>query len=440
MSRRSALAVAVRRGGLPLLLGLGLLPPPAWAFDAATTHAGLTEQALSASSLRLGMGARFGWEATRLGQFQPLALVPEAGLRERLARIDPASNAAPSAGPQQLTLTAGGWLLAGAIVEEIDPARAAHHRFDPTVAGGGPSSSVRWMNAPDNDLSLARFLEARERSLSAVTAAERDGAAALSLLAAGALLHLVEDAAEPAYVHGDVRVDLLAAGDPFAAFVAERFGRFGLPAPAGRARPLAHLADAIHAADGSGLADRTAARFYSLGLLSVGNRGPSGGATRPPALPPLAAPAGAGLAPGDEGYVEDGQRRKLARYQRSPGGALRFSLDEPCYQDAARALLPEAAQAALSALEHLFRGGLQLAQGEVRNGELALGPGTLRVLIDDDDGKRRELASRPVGPTPAGASLGALPPAAAGRSVLLVFRGVDGAGEPLVVGLRDDAR
>src|SRR5205814_6318641 len=109
--------------------------------------------------------------------------------------------------------------------------------------------SGAWLVSPDNDLSLPHFLDARERAITAATPGARDAAAAESLLIAGALLHVVEDAAEPAYVHNDLRVDLFALQAPFTRYVAARYGRLALPEPMGPARPLAHLVDVIHGTD-----------------------------------------------------------------------------------------------------------------------------------------------------------------------------------------------
>jgi len=411
-----------------LLVAIAAVSPGAAAFDAATTHAALTERAVFASSLKTRIADLFAWgKDLPLGLYQTLKLpggdARRGALLERLGRLDPADGGAPGDG----ALTAAGWLVAGAILEETPPARAANHRFDPTAPAGRPPSlsSVAWMSAAANDLSLARFIDARDRSLRSPAAADRAGAAAEALLVAGALLHLVEDAGEPAYVHGDASIDLFQARAPFSRYVAERYGRFAVPGPAGPPTPLSHLGDAIHKGDGSGLADRTAGRFYSLGLIAAANHRAALGATRPRGLPPLAAGADS------EGYVEDAAHRKLAAFHRAPGGDVRFSLDERCYQDAAAVLLPEAAQAALSALEHLFRGGVSLDAGRVKS-DVALGAGRVSVLVEDEGGLRREIAGRDVPSAEPGAELAEVPAGNEDRMVIAVFRGVDKEGEPLL--------
>src|SRR5204862_2738509 len=92
-------------------------------------------------------------------------------------------------------------------------------------------ASTGWLTAPDNELGLARFLAARERAVIAPTPAERESALAEALLCAGALLHVIEDAADPPRVHNDERTDLDAGGAPLDAFAAARFGRHAVPAP-----------------------------------------------------------------------------------------------------------------------------------------------------------------------------------------------------------------
>jgi hypothetical protein len=282
------------------------------------------------------------------------------------------------------------------------------------------------MVADDNDLGLKTFLAARERAVRAASPAERQAALAEALLAAGAILHLVEDAGDPAHVHDDLVVDLFDHGAPLATWAAARYGRVEVPRPAGPARDVAHLADLIHAADGSGLADRTARRFFSTGVLE--------GAVAPtPGLPPLVAP------PGLVGYLLGEGGIHLARFRRDSALAVHWGLDDRCLQDYAAALLPEAGQAALSALEHLFRGELAIDGGAVKNGQLPLGAGEVTLLAEGADGARRVVASQRFSAVAAGAKLLDLPaPPSGAKRWAIVFRGVDGAGDPIVVSAESD--
>src|SRR5262245_19801792 len=74
--------------------------------------------------------------------------------------------------------------------------------------------SLDWMTAEDNDLGLVRLLDARERAVSSASPAAREAALAEALVVTGALLHLVQDAGEPALVHGDYRVEFKRDGGP----------------------------------------------------------------------------------------------------------------------------------------------------------------------------------------------------------------------------------
>src|SRR5262249_50268081 len=151
------------------------------------------------------------------------------------------------------------------------------------------------------------------------------------------LLHVVEDAADPAHVRNDYRVAMAERGAPLRSYLAQRYGRLAVPVPSGPAQPLEHLAAAIHDSAGSGLADRTQAHFFSAGPL------PAPGAPYPrPAV-------SAGAA--DRGYAAGEGVPHLATWSRDAGGRVRWSLDARCLADYGAALLPEAGRGALSALE-----------------------------------------------------------------------------------------
>ena len=437
-------------------------PGRAWAFDAGTTHAGLTWRAAMSSSLGRQLLGRFGLAQ---GYFELLRLdVPgERGevLSSRLRRLDPAGGAAPDEGK----LPALGWLLAGSIVEEVPPERGRHHFFDPLTGrgldDGGPMrgagyrlagvasglgsvrglftgtafdgtglASTAWLSATENELGLSCFLDARQRAVTAETTNQRQSALAEALLCAGAMLHVVEDAADPAHVHNDFRADLYDSGAPFTRYVLSHYGRLSFPPPAGPAKQVAHLAELIATPDGTGLADTTARSFYSEGLLPDGLVPP--GVTLPavrPGLPPLVA------GPEVEGYVKDTLGRRLAMWRRGAGGFISWTIDERCLGDAAAVLVPAAEQGALSAIEHLFRGSLRVEDGVLLNGPLALGVGEVVVLVEDGEGKRRVVARQKTSGAAPGDKLFELPPgeAAEDRSLIALFHGVDAVGEPLVV-------
>ena len=107
---------------------------PARAYHAAT-HAGLTERAAFASSLHQRLVQRFG---RALGLYERLTLdgsdrdPARRELLRRLAQLDPESGYAPEHG----TLSALGWLVAGAAVEGVPASRTRNHFYDPTRGRG----------------------------------------------------------------------------------------------------------------------------------------------------------------------------------------------------------------------------------------------------------------------------------------------------------------
>jgi hypothetical protein len=435
-----------------LLVVAALAALPAHAYHAAT-HAGLTERAAFASSLHTHLMQHLG---RALGLYEPLALdgsehdPARRELLRRLMQLDPESGLQPD----RARLSALGWLVAGSVVEGVPAERTRHHFYDPshnrgldevdgealrtrlrsaatgigTVRGvftgttfdGSGMASPEWMRSPDNEWGLTRFGDELERSVAAPTAAERDGALARALLAAGSIAHLVEDAGDPTFVRDDYRVALEADAGPYERFVVAEYGRVGVPDLGGAPIAKSRLGALFHDGDGSGLADRTQARFFTPGTLPDSQR-----YTRP-----QTAPSGA-LA----GYAA-GAVPHLVRYERTPRGIV-WSLDERCWADYARALLPETARYAAGAIELLFRGRLDIAAqsgaASVTVHDVALGRGKVSLYADIGDGPRKLVRARNVMSATDGESvLEAYLPAGA-RRIAAVFRGVDGAGEPLVV-------
>jgi hypothetical protein len=448
MSRRS---LPPRFVSLVAILALACaLRPRAAAYEPAT-HAGLTESAALASSLHRVLKTSLG---RSLGLYEPLQLThPDHELELRLSRLDPEGGYAADNGRQ----SALGWLLAGAVVEGVPPIRLRHHFYDPSTekgltegdAGGalgmrigdvarGIGSvrgiftganfdgtgrpSVEWMTASGgaNDWGLQRFLDERERAVAAARPLDRDAALARALLAAGAILHLVEDAGDPALVRNDYRVALDAEGGPYERYVAERYGRLGLPA-ATQLEPRTHLVELVHHRGGDGLADRTQARFFSPGTLPDTRR-----YSQPQAV------AGGALAGYSAGAV-----KHLVAYHRV-GERVLWSLDERCHRDYAEALLPEVGAYARAALELLFRGELTLERDDttlsVRTHGFVPGMGTITLFADDAAGQRRAIqrAAVTAGQAEDAVLTSATVPTGT-RRVAALFRGVDAHGEPIVV-------
>lgn len=468
-----------RPAALPAAAVLLVAARPAIAWDPATTHAGLTERAAAASKLHAALARRFG---RPLGLLEPLALHAEMrpaarriDLEERLRALDPAGGFRPD---ERGIATAVGWLAAGSVLAKTPPERGRHHFFDPTRGRGlcsqgaaaewaqllrgaldGGSlralatgtafdltgrAAVDWVAAPDNDLGWPAVHDGLERAATAASPEEREGALAEALLAMGGVLAVLEDAGEPAHVRNDYRVAFLGGRGgtfdrmpAFERFTAERYGRAVPDAapPVARASVRAFFTDA----DGQGLADRTNRRFFSPGTLpedAVVDRDSStldvvkqARATLRyphPAIPRLEL-----REIGRRRYLRVQGRRALG-YLRVPG-RVRFFLDESVYLDSAKALLPDIAGYAAGLIDHLTRGEVAIEAG---GGSVDVSPpagarrGRLRVLVDDESGRRTEVRAVDLDAATAGPVTSvAVPPGA--RRVTAVFRGEDAAG-PLV--------
>jgi hypothetical protein len=482
------------------LLSAIFLPSVAEAYDPATTHAGLTERAVLASELHRALAHRL---SRPLGLFEPIVLrrsdleVGESRtLLGRLDALDPAGGYRP--GPDGAA-PALGWIVAGSVIAETPAERGQNLFFDP-VRGNGLAQagglfdlghgllmlfdtaglrgaatgtafnltgrpSIEWLLAPDNDVGLRVFYDQLEAAIAGELPGPRGTALARALLALGGTLAVLEDAGEPAHVRNDFRAAYLNVGGSspfdrgsrFERYVAETFGRAGVPAagePVSRPTVMAY----ITAADRQGLADRTQRRFFSDGTLpedGVVDRDTTGAdvmkdarASLPYALPALPHLDLRGL--GDKRYAYASPqaeaadslpraggapppRRRLLAYLRVPG-RVRFFLDGSVYVDTARALLPEIGAYGAGLVDHLFRAEIHLgvtgdtvaisvtgARGEVRKGEV-------RLFAEDDAGRRHPFATAVPSGTPATLTI-----PAGTRRIGAVLRGEDDAGELIAV-------
>jgi hypothetical protein len=451
---------------LVVVVALLAAAPPARAWEADTTHAGLTEQAALASGVAARLRAAFG---RRAGWLEPLAILPDraTALYKKLAVIEPTSGVVPDRRGRQSALS---WLVAGAVLEGVPGARARHHFYDParktglTGAGRGGffqrafqnlvgdalpddgKAAPDWITAKENDLGIGRFWLELERAVTSATRGERDEHLAMALLCAGAMAHVLEDMGVPAHVRDDLEEHLapLGAGpgdrgSRFERLAALLHGRLGVPA-AGPAEPRARLRDFFTAADGQGLADVTAVRWYSLGTLprevvvpedpargevaaavARAQRFPSPKPTRELKLNDTGGPDGAALR--NEGGV------CLANY-RVADGKLRFTISDACAAEQIATILPDVAGRAAMFLDFLFRGTLEvrIAGGGVvasaAEGSVGLGKGKLTLVGEEADGRRKPFAAPDLG-------VGAPVPEGVVR-VFAVWRGVDVNGEELV--------
>jgi hypothetical protein len=468
---------------------------PARAYDAASTHAGLTARAALASTLHRVLSTQLG---AQRGLFEPLRIAPEflAGvdaraLRRRLQSLDPGQGYRPDVGFNAPALA---WLEAGSVIEQIPAERGRHHFLEPRsgrgldnkVAGlslgtrvlsaleeGGSFSGIfvgtnfdlsghsglAWLEDADNELSLPRFLDAREHAATAELPTERQTQLAYALLCAGAILHVLEDAGEPAHVRNDYRVafgarvgtESVDRGSKLEHDVARDLGFAAVPEP-GPAVRRARLRDFFAAPDGQGLAQRTQRRFFSPGTLP---RSVQAIGLRPSAIvkavnatlsfpEPRIRALDLNQASRGGAYLASPAAPYLVAYRIDSRGMLSFWLDERTNRAYARALLPEVGSYAVGLLEHLFRGRLVFAPAggpaahgarlaELRNRGLALGAGKLTLLTEDSRGKRRVLETRDVAAAPTGASLNRIATPRGSVRLVAVFRGLDVNGEPITV-------
>jgi hypothetical protein len=442
---------------------------PAHAWEADTTHAGVTEQAALASGvaarLRAALGRRAGW-------LEPLAILPDraTALYKKLGAVEPTSGVVPDRRGRQSALA---WLVAGAVLEGVPGDRERNHFYDPVhktgltgARTGGlfarawrgivgeplPDEGLAapdWVTARDNDLGVGRFWLELERAVTSPTRGERDEHLAMALICAGAIAHVLQDLGAPAHARDDLDEHLTplgaGAGDRgsrFERLAALLHGRLGVPAPrpAPADKGRARLRDFFTAADGTGLADVTAARWYSLGTLpgevvvpedpargevaaavARTQRFPSPKPVKELRLRDTGGPDGAAL------RNEDGVC--LANY-RVTDGRLRFTISDACAAEQIAAILPEVAGRTSALLDWLFRGTLEVrvvgggAVASVPPGAVALGAGKLTLVGEEADGRRKPFATPELG-------VGAPVPDGVVR-VFALFRGVDAAGEELV--------
>ncbi len=441
-----------------------------------------------ASTLHVVLARRL---ARPLGLFEPVRLrdadLPAGEARAlhlRLAALDPAGGYRPSDNGAASALA---WVVAGSVIAETPSERGKNLFYDPSRgaglgdAGDGAAfthafgllldegtfrglatgtdfnltglPATAWLVAPENDVGLVVFERELDAAVSSAEPARRSTALARALLALGGTLAVLQDAGEPAHVRNDFVGAYLshARGDGpfdrasgFERFVADRYGREGLPASAPAvARPT--VMSFITAADRQGLADRTQRRFFSPGTLpedavvdrdtttvEVMRDARGSLAYGLPRLPRLELSS-----LGQRRYALDGSR-KLLGYERVPG-RVRFFLDDAVYADTARALLPEVAAYGAGLIDLLFRAELDIAAKdgvvsvEVRGARGAV-TGQVRVFAEDARGRRSELGRATLASDGGAArvSVSAVAPEGT-RRLAAVLRGKDSAGDLVAV-------
>lgn len=443
-------------------------PLPAQAWE-TSTHTGLAEQAALAAGLDTALRA-LGLSG---GLFEPLVVPPADApeLSAALTRHSPSAGFTPDARGRQSALS---WLLAGAAIADANPTWAANHFYDPHTGAGwrrpdrgifsrwfaGDGAlprrgvpAIDWVTSPDNPLALAGFLDQYEKALRAASPGERSRHWAGALVAAGAVLHVLGDLAVPSRVRGDaaahvekVGFDHRDRGSRFERLAAIAWGRLGVPT-ATTPISLPSLRAYLAAADGPtlGLAPRIASHYFSAGTLP---RPVEIGTIRREQLVEVLGRALARPAPQvprrlnlmaanqpDGTTLRDDAGVCLARY-RVAHGRLTWALDDECQLEQAAAILPIAGAYQAGLLRWLFRGDLRLTHERagvaVAVHGAALGKGELTLLAENSGGIRTAFHRATIESGADGAMVTTVAPPAGARRIIASFRGLDGAGEPLV--------
>jgi hypothetical protein len=483
-----------------LLVLMALPIAPARGYEAASTHAGMTERsALYNHQLHLYLTSVHGLP---LGIFEPIRLVPSRvpylhreDLRQAFEALDPVKGYRPSVKHINRAIS---WLTAGSVVELMPFSRGRHHFLNPhtgqglhnakgrwglslrmrlldAMEGGGSfggiwtgtnfdlkgKSVLAWARHKHNDLSLPRHHRHRLAALTKGTKAARLHHLAMALITAGALLHLLQDMAVPAHVRNDfvgtymaprsnIELDRASA---YEILVRRRYGRTGIPKPSGTIPRYSRFDDFFTNPRATGLAQRTQRRFFSLGSLpapvrldrTMSSQEVHEALRKTMNLPgppirglKLRTAGSAGL------YYGTRSNPYLFAYRVTSRGWLSFTLDDRCYKASAKRLVPEAVRYSAGMLAYLLRGRVGVRrQGNqllAHHTGPTLGAGTLQVLWDDAKGRRTRLSKTA---TRAGLKPGATLVSVdlgrlpkGARQVIIAWSGKDSRGEPLVMGGR----
>ena len=463
----------------PLLLAATLSAGDADAWEAATTHAGLTEQSALSSDLHKRLQDQLG---SSQGLYSMLTIPTEDApkLFAIIDRLNPTHGYVPDASGRTTALS---WLVLGSVVADVPAEHAGHHFFNPRTGSGltnsteqgiskrarlatlrigkGPSlaagglSAQEWWQSKDNPLGYQGFADQFRKAASAATPGERSRHLAGSLVAAGAMLHVLQDMGSPSHVRDDIAAhqqqigsDSTDRGSRFERIAALAFGRLGIPAPGGRpAIPV--LAGHFSNTQGTGLADIVARSYFSAGTLPRAfkvTRNTGNSAFRSKLSKHLRRPAPSA------GDGEETTRFDLVAARNADGATWRstsgtclaeyhlenaevhWSLPDACILEQLEDLMPQVTAYGASFLNALYPSDLAIASTGKKlrvavNGE-RYGAGTLKLFSDGADGKRTAYFSTDV-PDDATTLDLPIPPASSTR-VTTLFDGVDALGNPLL--------
>lgn len=471
MKRSSNLFAALL---LASALVLGLRAHHAQAWEAATTHAGLTEESALSAELHKRLNEQFG--ASR-GLYTMLT-IPEAdapSLFHILRRLNPTHGYVPNAKGKMSALA---WLVAGSVVADVPASHASNHFFDPrsgaslsdaTAAGvgrslgrfvtgvsqgtqlrtGGEAANTWWRSA-SNGMGYPGFAEQFRKAVTAATLGERERHLAGSLLAAGSMLHVLQDMGSPAHVRDDLAANQEQVssryndrGSRFERIAALAFGRLGIPG-ARRAPTLPSLDAHYSSAEATGLADIIESSYFSnntLPLVTKVKRDAGSSIFRQSVTTRLQRPSPSPHARLD---IVAARNRKGATWLNEDGVCLAryrwrrakvsFWIDNDCALEQLEAILPTVAAFGSSFLQMLYPNDLTLSK---KAGKLVVevdveryGEGTLHVFADAADGTRSKYHSVPAATANPIATIPAPPRGT--RAVTVLFDGRSSAGEPLL--------
>lgn len=332
-----------------------------------------------------------------------------------------------------------------------------------TNFSGEAGSAITWLEDPDDLLAPAQTYRHLALASHAKTRSERDHHLALGLIGVGALLHVVQDLSVPAHARGDATAFFAplspAPGDrglPLQEFVRVEYGRDVIPglvkptaAPTGVPLTQTLLGHALGDGSGSGLVGEGLAGLAGRHFFSESS------VPAPKQLDPTLSASAAATAllgddhqlhadevdgatlspwPSDRGYLLSATGRPLAAFDTDHEGRIRPYIDETCYRDQATLLLPAAVDATRSILDLLWPAWPQMQQvgKTVRLTIPAWATADLAVVIEADNGDRRQVATHTLTVGAENAiTLTAKP--AAGERIVLILDAKRVAGPPIVL-------
>ena len=405
------------------------------AWEPETTHPGFTEKAAIDSSLHGALVDKFGLSD---GLFSTLEISPEItpALYKALRQFSPSHGYSPSAKGRMSAL---GWLMAGSAIADLPGQNAANHFFAPTTKKGLSTQTLRglgtnaelkwletisadslnrkglsaidWVQSKDNPFGLLTF---REQYVSAVRAElpkDRQRHLASALLAAGSILHVLQDLGSPSHVRNDLAAHLQPLGggrndrgsrhERIAALAYGRLGISGIKSSNIAKIKRDTVRDFFSTEAGNGLADITASAWFSIGTVpspidiqsneSTLNERLRLGAKRK-------APGPSAWFDEEANMVTDDEGRCLANAI-AVDGKFEFYIDDNCYLEQLRWQIPVIIGFNTGLLEMLFNPGLNLKMDgallAVRGTGAEFGDGLVTIFWDDKEGKRTPVFRAP---------------------------------------------